>query len=967
MPKRTHPLDIADPPSYQPDKRASSLSLLAIFVLFNLWYISSLLLTPSSFRNVISVPLHAQETLEKCRALHIKPGVPEDFHNRVKSDRYEEGTTKTVIIRNATVWTGGVKGLEVVKGDVLLEGGIIKSVGVDIDEDELAKLEGSKDMKVINGNGRWLTPGIIDVHSHLGVGSSPELHGASDGNSFKGPILPWLRSLDGINTHDDGYANAVAGGLTTALILPGSANAIGGQGFVIKPRPTKERSPTSFLLEPPFNLNSSYEGQVPSRWRHIKHACGENPSSAYQNTRMDTAWAFRQAYDTARKIKDSQDEYCEKALAGDWDGVAGKEFPESLQWEALVDVLRGRVKVQTHCYEAIDIDNFVRLSNEFQFPVAAFHHAHEAWLVPDVLKRAYEHPPAIAMFAAFARYKREGYRHSEFAPRILADNDIDVVMKSDHNAIVSRYLIHEAAQAHYWGLDENIALASVTTTSAKVLGLEHRIGYVKVGYDADVVLWDSHPLALGATPVQVFIDGIPQIANPHTVFKPAALQSAPETPNYDKEAEEAIRYEGLPPLLPLGLNTTSTVVFANISSIFSRDRTGNVVEKFVASSTEGRATVVVQDGQIVCEQLASSSSCDHFLPSLPLEYRIINLKGGTLQPGLVSAGSSIGLSHISLDDSTSDGQVYNPLVGPIPSIAGGDGYLARAVDGLQFASRDALLAYRAGVTTAVTSPQHASFVGGLSTAFALGALYGLEVGAVVRNVVALHVTLAHGDVPGISTEIAALRKYVLHPPSGDAERLVGRLRKGEIPLVVGTNNADIIATIVNLKEELEAEIGNKIKVTIVGGAEAHILAQELARADVGVLLTPPRPYPYTWDHRRVLAGLPLTNESAIAHLVRAGVTVGLGPQGIQGSPLLSSWAVRNARFDAGWALLDSPDLLSRSDAYALVSSNVEKLFGLRTDPYQSDLVASEEGDLLSFEGKVRAVISSRRKKVDIFE
>lgn len=85
------------------------------------------------------------------------------------------------------------------------------------------------------------------------------------------------------------------------------------------------------------------------------------------------------------------------------------------------------------------------------------------------------------MFAAFARYKREGYRHSEFAPRILAANDIDVVMKSDHSAIVSRYLIHEAAQAHYWGLEESVALASVTTTSAKVLGLDHRVGYVRAG------------------------------------------------------------------------------------------------------------------------------------------------------------------------------------------------------------------------------------------------------------------------------------------------------------------------------------------------------------------------------------------------------------------------------------------------------------------------------------------------------
>ena len=244
-----------------------------------------------------------------------------------------------------------------------------------------------------------------------------------------------------------------------------------------------------------------------------------------------------------------------------------------------------------------------------------------------------------------------------------------------------------------------------------MLGLDHRIGYVKVGYDAgkglfisdwggqhsethvvDIVLWDSHPLTLGATPVQVFIDGIPQIANPKTIPKPYSLQHAPITPNFDREAEEAIKYEGLPPLIPSEVDTTaSTIVFTNISSIFSRDHEGNVVEKFTTLSVEERATVVVRDGQIVCEQFGLGlPSCASFLSSSDGEHRVVNLKGGSLQPGLVSAGSSLGLTHIPLDGSTADGGVYNPLAGSPPSIAGGDGYLARAVDGLQFASRDAL-------------------------------------------------------------------------------------------------------------------------------------------------------------------------------------------------------------------------------------------------------------------------------------
>ncbi|KAI0342088.1 composite domain of metallo-dependent hydrolase [Trametopsis cervina] len=940
-----------------PSGRTSSLSILAIFVLFNLWYYSSHFSHDQSSGNV-HVPLHAAQTLRECRKLHLKPGVPDNFYERETSDRFQPGT-KPVLIRNATIWTGRVQGLEVITGDLLLEGGLIKQIG-HISPEVIPRY---KDLEVIDVNGAWVTPGVIDVHSHLGVGASPALSGASDGNSLKGLTLPWLRSLDGINTHDDGYASSIAGGLTTALILPGSADAIGGQAFVMKLRPTAERSPTSMLLEPPFNLNYSYDGELPLRWRHIKHACGENPSRVYSGTRMDTFWAFRQAYDTARKIKNSQDEYCAKAVAGDWRAIEGKDFPESLQWEALVDVLRGRVKVQTHCYEAVDIDDFVRLTNEFQFPVAAFHHAHEAWLVPDVLKRAYEHPPAIAMFAAFARYKREAYRHSEFAPRVLASHDIDVVMKSDHSAIVSRYLIHEAAQAHYWGLEKNVALASVTTTAAKVLGLDHRIGFIKSGYDADIVVWDSHPLALGATPIQVFIDGLRQIQAPYTVPKPAAAQHAPSPPNFDKEADEAVKYEGLPPLLPPKFSP-GFVVFANVSSVFSKNSDGAIIETLsTPEQSMARGVVVVHDGRIVCQQLSFDSCASYIATDKPV---IIDLDGGSIQPGLVTAGSQIGLGSIAMEPSTVDGDVFDPIVG-VPSIVGGDGYVPRAADGLHFGTRDALLAYRAGVVTAITAPAHAAFAGGLSVAFSLGASSKLEEGAIVQAIVALHVTLGHGSRPSLSTEIATLRRFILHPPGGKAEHWIHKLAKGDIPLVVRTDNADIIATLLRLKVELEAEIGHSLRFTILGGAEAYLLAGELAKADVGVILMPPRPYPYVWDQRRGIAGLPITNESTIGHLLRAGVTVAIGPQGTSAEPALSGWAVRNLRWDAGWALLDSPHVLTRGSALAIASSNLERLLGLPVDPYESDLVATSGGDLLSFEGKVIAIISPRRRKVDFLE
>jgi len=266
-------------------------------------------------------------------------------------------------LHNARIWTGENNGTEILHGDIFIDKGIIQSVGngnLSALRLDLDAMIARGELDVVDVHGAWVTPGLVDPHSHLGDASSPALDGASDDdNSLKGTIQPWLRSLDGLNTHDDSYSLSIVGGVTTAIVLPGSANAIGGQAFTIKLRKTAERSPTSMLLEPPLgvNITQSTSDHVP--WRYMKHACGENPSRVYGDTRMDTSWAFRQAYDKARQIKEKQDAFCSAAVAGKWAGL--DEFPEDLQWEALVDVLRGRVRVQTHCYEAVDLDDLIRV------------------------------------------------------------------------------------------------------------------------------------------------------------------------------------------------------------------------------------------------------------------------------------------------------------------------------------------------------------------------------------------------------------------------------------------------------------------------------------------------------------------------------------------------------------------------------------------------------------------------------
>ncbi|KAF9450406.1 carbohydrate esterase family 9 protein [Macrolepiota fuliginosa MF-IS2] len=895
-------------------------------------------------------PPYIQAAVAKCLSLQQEPGPPPDFWKRSRSDRYEPGT-RPVLLKGGRIWTGRKNGTEVIFGDVLMEKGIIKSVG------NLGWLDlttfGS-DLQVIDAKGAWITPGLVDVHSHIGDFSLPVLEGSNDGNSLHGIVQPWLRSLDGLNTHDETYPLSLAGGVTASLVLPGSADAIGGQAFVIKLRETSEKSPSSMLVEPPYQINDTFpDPNLPFRWRHMKHACGENPSRTYQGTRMDTSWAFREAYAKARKIKQEQDKFCSSVLNSNWQ-LNDPHFPEELQWEALVDVLRGRVKVNTHCYEAVDLDDFVRLTNEFEFPVAAFHHASEAYLVPDVIKRAYGNTPYIALFATFARYKREAYRSSEFAPKVLAQNGITVLMKSDHPAALdSRHLIYEAQQAFFYGLPHNLAIASVTSNAAEALGLGHRLGYVREGWDADIVVWDSHPLALGATPTQVFVDGLPQLRAAIKVEKPANFQRLPKVPRFDKEAAEAVKYEGLPPLEP-AKKLLGTVVFTNVKSVYRPGAYG-VQGQTITEGNAELGVVVVQNGTIACSSLQDTCLTGSLLTDP--DVTMVDLGGGSISPGFVSYGSPLGLEDITSEPSTNDGFVPDGLVQSVPQILGGDFLLVHAADGLQFGTRNALLAYRSGITSAITAPSHKAFVGGLGVSFSLGALNKLEKNAMIQEITGLHVSIGHFSRPSVSSQVAALRRLLLGPAIGAMGSYFEKVKHGSIPLIVEAHNSDIIATLLILKSEFEMRMRRSLRLTITGASEAHFLAKELADAGVGIILTPARPLPSTWEKRRILPGPPITRETTLSVLLKHGVTVGIGSE--------RAYAARELPFDIAWAAIESGGQISKEEAFGIGSVNIERLLGVERDSAGMDLVATRGGDLLDFGAEVVAIISPEQELVGL--
>ncbi|KXN89583.1 hypothetical protein AN958_05450 [Leucoagaricus sp. SymC.cos] len=913
----------------------------------------------------IGPSVNTQEILSRCAAMKATPIVPQTFRSRKSSERYELGNNAT-LVRDATIFTGKDNGREIIRGDILLDRGVIRGVG----RIPARTIDEAENLTVIEARGAWVTPGLVDLHSHLGVMSAPVLSGAYDMNSKKGPILPWLRSVDALNTHDDGYELAVAGGVTTAQILPGSNNAIGGQAFMVKLRKTSDRSPSSMIIEPPYGLNGTEPDPDHPRWRHMKQACGESVRS-YGN-RMDNVWALRSAYEQARKVKLIQDDYCLKAEHGLWHELTAP-FPEDLQWEMLVDVLRGKVKTTNQCYEAVDLDAIVRLTNEFKFPLASFHHASEAYLIPEVLKRTYGGTPAVAILATMHRNKRESYRGSEFAARVLADHKIPVIMKTDHPLINSRYLLHEAQQAFYYGLPEYLALASVTSTPAIAAGLDHRIGILEKGADADVVMWDSHPLQLGATPTRVWIDGLLQIPVPRNKDKPVQVgigkngerwRRAPEVPNWDEERKRTVLWDGLPPLE--GIKRKDQVVFTNVKKAWRRAPGGGVVDALEDDTSENGITVVVDGGEVSClgESCVATSA----------EATKIDLKRGSISPGLMTFGSLLGTEEIASELSTGDGQQYDAMLQDVPAILNDVGAVAQTVDALMFRTRNALTAYRSGVTMAtsvVARPFFLSVYGdnmiaGVSATFRTGASHAMERGAIVQDSTALHIIMGRPHPlypdkrPSVNSQIATLRRLLYGWEAH--ERVTGewfqKAAEGVIPLVIDVHSADIMASLLILKADVEYKIGSRMRMTFSGATEAHMLAKEISNAGVGVILAPIRPFPTVWDQRRILPGPPLTNDTALIQLLENGVIVGLGVR--------EAWEARNTMIDLQWAALESNGRLSEKQAYALVTSDLERLLGVQDiDDDLADLVAYEGGGLFDSTSKVSAIISPARRIVDL--
>ncbi len=405
-----------------------------------------------------------------------------------------------VLIQHATVMTA--TGRTFSPGFIAIEGGLITAVG---QGDGPASKPANT--VVVEGHGKFVTPGIIDPHSHMGVYAVPETAAHDDGNELTDPTTAGVRAEHSFWPEDPAIERAVAGGVTTIAALPGSGNLIGGRGFVMHLTPQRGARAMRFPGAPEI----------------LKMACGENPKRVYREqkrsptTRMGSLRAMREAFLKAQKYARDLEEWSKKSHApppppkkpDDKPADPPKPPDRDLALETLALVMRGDILVEWHCYQADDMLAALQVADEFGFKVRAFHHALEAYKIRDVLvgRRV-----AIATWDDWWGFKMEAYDGIPENLALMTEAGGRAAVHSD-SEIGIQFLNQAAGKALAAGraagikIDEEDALRWLTANPAWVLGIDEQVGTLDVGKRADVVVWSDNPLSSYARAELVYVDG----------------------------------------------------------------------------------------------------------------------------------------------------------------------------------------------------------------------------------------------------------------------------------------------------------------------------------------------------------------------------------------------------------------------------------------------------------------------------
>lgn len=397
---------------------------------------------------------------------------------------YKPFPSKTVLLKDARVFDG--KGGVIEQGDVLLKDGKIAAVGVN--------LEAPAGAEVINASGKWVTPGIIDVHSHLGVYPSPGVSPHSDGNEATAPVTAEVWAEHSVWPHDPGFGRALAGGVTSMQVLPGSANLVGGRAVTLKNVPSRTVQGMKFP-DAPYGM---------------KMACGENPKRVYRSrgpsTRMGNFAGYRTSWIKAQGYKESWEKYEQAVAEGKKDAKAPKR---DLELETLAGVLSGDIIVHMHCYRGDEMVQVLDMAKEFDYKVGTFHHAVESYKIADILR---DEDVCSAMWADWWGFKMESYDGIRENIPFVHKAGACAIVHSDSDVGI-QHLNQEAAKALADGKKAgvNISKAEAWTwlslNPAKSLGIEDQTGTLEPGKMADVVLWDGDPFSVYTRAEKVYVDG----------------------------------------------------------------------------------------------------------------------------------------------------------------------------------------------------------------------------------------------------------------------------------------------------------------------------------------------------------------------------------------------------------------------------------------------------------------------------
>jgi imidazolonepropionase-like amidohydrolase len=392
---------------------------------------------------------------------------------------YTPFPSRPTVIRNVHIFTAN--GPLIRNGAILFQDGKVAAIG--------ATVNAPANAVVIDGQGKYVTPGLIDTHSHLGVYPAPGTAAHNDGNEATAPVTAHVWAEHSVWPQDPQFPRNLAGGTTTIQILPGSANLIGGRSVTLKVVPSRSVQGMKF----------------PGAPYGLKMACGENPKRVYAqrgpSTRMGNVAGYRAAWIGAEQYRRRWDKWNEKP--------EGDPPARDLGNETLAEVLRGNILVHNHCYRADEMMQMIDIAKEFGYRIRSFHHGVEAYKVADVLARE---GISASIWSDWGGFKMEaldgvktniGLTHVAGARTIVHSDDPSYSQRLNQEAAKSL----SAARAAGLTISDEDAIRWITINPAWALGIERQTGSLEVGKNADLVLWSAHPLSVYSRAEKVWIDG----------------------------------------------------------------------------------------------------------------------------------------------------------------------------------------------------------------------------------------------------------------------------------------------------------------------------------------------------------------------------------------------------------------------------------------------------------------------------